>query len=152
MTTTKTTKNTNKPNRKKAKTRVSLKKFIPNYRDFQREVARLEEMLGPEAGLDVASNLPAGMTREWAIDAWAVVKANADLDFKPLKSGSEFPSGIYADRAKLAMLRIRHSPFNDRLKTLAIRQMLEAYDMEYKAEQRRLRAAKRAAKAEASQN
>ena len=144
------TKNKKKLKRTKAKTRISLKEFIPNYRDFQKEVARLEEMLGPQANLDVASNLPAGMTREWAVDAWEVVKANADLEFKPLKSGSEFPSGIYADRAKLAMLRIRHSPFNDRLRTLAIRQMLDAGDMKYKAEQRRLRAAKRAAKAEAS--
>lgn len=150
MTTTDT--NTKKkPKRTKAKSRVSLKEFIPNYRDFQREVARLEEMLGPEADLDVASNLPVGMTREWAVDAWEVVKANADLEFRPLKSGTEFPSGVYADRAKLAMLRIRHSPFDERLRTLAIRQMLDAGDMKYKADQRRLRAAKRVAKAEAAQ-
>lgn len=151
MTKTETT-NNKKPKRTKAKSRISLKEFIPNYRDFQKEVARLEEMLGPQANLDIASNLPAGITREWAIDAWEVVKANADLDFRPLESGTEFPSGIYADRAKLAMLRIRHSPFNDKLKTLAIRQMLDADEMKYKAAQRRLRAEKRAAKAEASQN
>ncbi|MCJ2067864.1 hypothetical protein MKK75_03405 [Methylobacterium sp. J-030] len=141
-----------KPKRARAKSRISLKEFIPNYRDFQREVARLEEMLGPQSNLDVAANLPAGMTREWAVDAREIVKANADLDFRPLKPGTEFPSGVYADRAKLAMLRIRHSPFNDRLKMLAIRQMLDGDEMKYKATQRRLRADKRAAKAEASQN
>ncbi|GAN50950.1 hypothetical protein ACXR8U_21865 [Methylobacterium radiotolerans] len=151
MTTTQNTTN-KKPKRAKAKSRISLKEFIPNYRDFQKEAARLEEMLGPQSNLDVASNLPAGMTREWAVDAWEVVKANADLDFRPLKPGTEFPSGVYADRAKLAMLRIRHSPFDHRLQMLAIRQMLDADEMKYKAAQKRLKAEKRAAKAEASQN
>lgn len=149
MTTTKTTENTKKPKRKKAKTRMSLKEYIPNYREFQKEVARLEEMLGHEADPEATLDLPPGITREWAVNAWPVVKANAEIEFRPLKPGTEFPSGIYADRAELAMLQIRHSPFNDRLRTLAIRQMLGTMEMREKARAKLARAARRAEAAQA---
>lgn len=129
---------------------MSLKKFIPNYRDFQKEVARLEEMLGPDADPEATLDLPPGITREWAIDAWPVVKANAEIQFKPLKPGTEFPSGIYADRAWLATLQIVESPFNPRLRSLAISQMLDVSVMKEKARDRRIRAEKRAEKAAAA--
>ena len=149
MTTIKTTKNTKKPKRKKTKNRMSLKEYIPNYRDFQREVARLEEMLGPDADPEATLDLPAGITREWAVDAWRVIKANADMDFRPPKPSAEFPSGIYADRAELAMLRIRRCPLSPRLRILAIRQMLGTMEMREKARAKHARAARRAEAAQA---
>jgi hypothetical protein len=147
MTKTETTK-TNKKPKLKTKPRMALKEFIPNYRDFQKEVARLEEMLGPSADPEASLELPAGISREWAEEAWQVVKVNAEMQFRPLKPGTEFPSGIYADRAWLATLQIMESPFNSRLKTLAIRQILSAGEMREKAAKKRARAARRA---EASQ-
>ncbi|SDA12723.1 hypothetical protein SAMN02799622_00790 [Methylobacterium sp. UNC378MF] len=148
MTTTKTTK-TNKKPKLKTKPRMALNQFIPNHRDFQKEVARLEEMLGTNADPEATLDLPAGMSREWAEEAWPVVKANAERQFRPLKPGTEFPSGIYADRAWLATLLIMESPFNPRLRTLAIRQVLGVDEMREKATKRLARAARRA---EASQN
>lgn len=148
MTKTKTTK-TAKKLKPKTKPRMSLKEFIPNYRDFQKEVARLEEMLGPNADPEATLDLPDGISREWAEEAWPVVKANAEMQFRPLKPGTEFPSGIYADRAWLATLQITESPFNDKLRTRAISQMLDVGIMRDKAAKRRARAARRA---EASEN
>lgn len=137
-----------RPKGVKTKPRLSLKEFIPNYRDFQKEVARLEEMLGSEAAPDATLDLPPGMSREWAQEAWQVVKAGAERQFRSLKSGAEFPSGIYADRAWLAALQIMERPFNDKLRSRAISQVLDVHLMKEKAAKRRARAARRA---EASQ-
>jgi hypothetical protein len=150
MTETKIPKTTKKPTRKKTKLRMPLKEYIPNYRDFQRELARLEEMLGPEADPEAILDFPPGITREWAQDAWPIVKANAQQLFGQSKPGTEFPSGVYADRAMWALLVVSESPFNDRLRTMAISQMLDVAVMKERAFDRRLRAERKAAKAAAA--
>lgn len=146
----KTTKTTKKPKRKKTARCMALKEYIPNYRDFQREVARLEEMLGPNASPDATLDLPEGISREWAVDAWPIVKANAELYYRPSKPGTGFSSGVYADRAMWALLVVSESPFNEKLRRLAVSQSLDVAIMKDKAREKRIRAEKRAAKAAAA--
>lgn len=141
---------TKKRKRKKSRPKLTLKEFIPNYREFQKEAARLEAMLGPDASPDAILDLPEGMNRQWAQDAWPIVKANAELNFRPSKPGTELPFGVYADRAMWALLVVYESPFNDKLRSLAISQIIKVALMEEKVFNRRIRAEKKAAKAAAA--